>query len=65
VVQNGAVRAYDNPKDGPYLIFTFSGRFGKATEYSRKEAEVLAAKAFATYGGEALMSKCAINYFAK
>ncbi|MFM9887925.1 MAG: hypothetical protein ACKVQT_33275 [Burkholderiales bacterium] len=65
VVSSGFVRAYRNPDDGPYLVFAFSTRFGRADEYTKAKADQLSAAAFERFGGAESLAKCAIAFLQK
>jgi hypothetical protein len=64
-LRHGQVRAYDNPDDGPYLIFAFAKRFGIAKEYSQDNASSLANSTFEKLGGAEVLGQCAKSYFQK
>jgi hypothetical protein len=64
-VVKGRVRASNNPDEGPYLIFSFSKRFGIADKYSQEGAKSLANIAFEKFGGAQALGRCAKNYFSR
>jgi hypothetical protein len=62
---HGRIGATNNPDQGPYLVFAFSSRYGRAARYtlSVQEVKAQAGEAFKAFGGEQFLTSCAQAYF--